>query len=106
MRSIRTLRLERRETIKELAAALGISATTLSRYEHGKFEPSLDVIVKMADHFGVSVDYMLGRTGNQFSEGCRLSERQKKLIMSFNMLMPLLKDSVLELVENLSKGLI
>ncbi len=32
------------------------------RYENGSAEPSLEKLVKIADYFDVSVDYLLGRT--------------------------------------------
>ncbi|MDL2288656.1 helix-turn-helix domain-containing protein [Oscillospiraceae bacterium OttesenSCG-928-F05] len=46
----------------ELAAILGIKSTTLSKYETGTAHPSIHTIIKIAEHFDVSVDYLLGYT--------------------------------------------
>lgn len=46
---------------KTLAAALGITPSVISQYENGKAMPGYDVIQKIAAHFHVSVDYLLGR---------------------------------------------
>ena len=51
-----------RLTQREVAKRLGISQPSYIRYEKGKAEPSLENLVKLADLFDVSVDYLLGRT--------------------------------------------
>ena len=56
------LRTERHLKQEETAAALGIGFQSYRRYEHGQREPSASVIVAMADFFGVSADYLLGRS--------------------------------------------
>lgn len=45
-----------------LANALNISYSSLSKYETNKRFPSQDLLILMADYFGVSIDYLLGRT--------------------------------------------
>ncbi len=61
-RILTLLRKERGITQKEAAASLGVSQALLSHYEKGIREPGLDFVVKSADFYGVSTDYMLGRT--------------------------------------------
>ena len=51
-----------RLTQREVAERLGISQPSYIRYENGKAEPRLENLVKLADLFDVSVDYLLGRT--------------------------------------------
>lgn len=48
-------------TQREIASELGISQPSYIRYEKGLAEPSLANLVKLADIFDVSVDYLLGR---------------------------------------------
>ena len=48
-------------TQREVAEYLGISQPSYIRYEKGFAEPSLTNLVKLADLFAVSVDYLLGR---------------------------------------------
>ena len=44
-----------------MAAKLGIKQPSYLRYENGTSEPKQEVLVKIADIFDVSVDYLLGR---------------------------------------------
>ena len=61
-RIITFLRKERGLSQKQVAADLGISQALLSHYEKGIRECGLDFLVKAADYFEVSCDYLLGRT--------------------------------------------
>ena len=49
-------------TQRQLAEYLQITQPSYIRYENGSSEPSLENLVKLADYFDVSVDYLLGRT--------------------------------------------
>ncbi|MCD7889881.1 MAG: helix-turn-helix domain-containing protein [Oscillospiraceae bacterium] len=56
------LRKEKKISQKQAAQDLGISQGLLSHYEKGKRECGLDFLVKAADYYGVSCDYLLGRS--------------------------------------------
>ena len=45
-----------------MAMDLNTNQNTISRYETGTREPSISELVRIADYFNVSVDYLLGRT--------------------------------------------
>lgn len=49
-------------TQRQVAEHLGISQPSYIRYENGSAQPTLENLVKLADLFDVSVDYLLGRT--------------------------------------------
>lgn len=55
------LRKERGYSQKRVAEDLGISQALLSHYERGIRECGLDFVVRVADYYGVSCDYLLGR---------------------------------------------
>jgi len=59
------LRSEKGLSQRQAAAELGISQALLSHYENGAREPKLDFIVKVCDYYGVSADFLLGRTDNK-----------------------------------------
>lgn len=61
-RIITLLRKERKITQKKAAADLGVSQALLSHYEKGIRECGLNFLVKCADYYGVSCDYLLGRS--------------------------------------------
>ena len=59
--NIRNLREDNDKTQQEIADYLNIKQTTYSKYELGKINIPIEVFVKLADYYGVSVDYLVGR---------------------------------------------
>lgn len=59
---LRNLRENKGVNQEKLGAILGLSASTIGMYEQGRRQPDNDTLIKMADFFGVSVDYLLGKT--------------------------------------------
>ena len=57
---IKVLREGKNVSQKELAQAIGVSDVMVSLYEQGKKYPSLSTIVRIAEYFNVSTDYLLG----------------------------------------------
>lgn len=62
MEKLRELRKNKKITMKELGNQLNLAESTISLYETGAREPDNDTLKKIADFFGVSIDYLLGRT--------------------------------------------
>ena len=60
--NIRGLREDRDLRQRELAALLNVSQNTYSQYENGVIELTAETLIKLADFYGVSVDYLLSRT--------------------------------------------
>lgn len=58
---LKELRQSKKLSQKALAEAVGMSDTGIQNYELETRTPNADVLVKLADYFGVSVDYLLGR---------------------------------------------
>ncbi len=71
-RRIRDLRLASHATQNEIAQVLNISRSAYTLYETDKRELNFETLCRLADHFQVSADYLLGRTDNP-----RLSEELK-----------------------------
>ena len=63
--NIRNLRIDNGYTQKEVAQQLGISQNTYSQYEVGVLNYPVDALMILADFYGVSVDYLLGRTNRK-----------------------------------------
>ena len=61
-RILSLLRKERRLSQKQVAEDLGIAQALLSHYEKGKRECGLEFLIKAADYYNVSTDYLLGRS--------------------------------------------
>lgn len=63
---IRTLRQQKNLTQEQLAEELSIFYKYVSKIENGNSTASLDLLIDIADYFGVTVDYLLlGRTNTQ-----------------------------------------
>ncbi|HIV37743.1 MAG TPA: helix-turn-helix domain-containing protein [Candidatus Blautia stercorigallinarum] len=63
---LRGLREDSDMSQKELAEKLNISQRTLSHYETGKRDIPTEMLIKVADYFNVSVDYLLERTDKRY----------------------------------------
>ena len=61
-RTLTLLRKERKLSQKQAAEDLGVAQALLSHYEKGKRECGLDFLIKAADYYNVSTDYLLGRS--------------------------------------------
>lgn len=59
---LKSLRRASKMKQSELAEKLSLSQQTISLYEANKRHPDLDTLVRLADEFHVSTDYLLGRT--------------------------------------------
>lgn len=59
---LRELREEHEMTQEELGKLLNVTKQAIYTYEKCENEPSLDALIKIADTFDVSLDYLLGRT--------------------------------------------
>lgn len=59
---IRSLREDHDLTQKQLAEILGMSQTGYSKYETGENDIPTQILISLADYYGTTVDYLLGRT--------------------------------------------
>ena len=59
---IKILRKDSNLTQKQLATIIDVQPVSLQRFEYGTSRPSLDTLVKLADYFNVSLDYLVGRS--------------------------------------------
>jgi transcriptional regulator with XRE-family HTH domain len=90
---LRKLRTNRSMDQVDVAILLGIGRYSISKYETGETSPTLENLSKLADIFGVTTDYLLGRENEETaflrSENIKLSEQVQHL-----------KDSI----QSLTKG--
>lgn len=65
---IAQLRKSRSMSQFQLAKTLNIATSTLGMYETNKRKPNMEMLEKLADFFGVSIDYLLGREASDKSD--------------------------------------
>lgn len=58
--NLKTLRKSRNLTQKELGLMVSLSKAVVSKYENGMGYPSFDILIRIAQYFGVTTDYLLG----------------------------------------------
>jgi len=106
---IKTLRESIRLSQKDLAAKLGISQSGVNRYENKQSEASYETLLRYADFFDVSLDYIYGRTdkpqGKLYEYKPKIednAEMQEFIEMCFDPNSPMsgkLKDMLLQMMK-------
>lgn len=61
---LKELRTSKNISQKQIASQLDIADRQYRRYENEEQQPTLPIIIKLADYFDVSLDYLVGRTDN------------------------------------------
>lgn len=65
---LKELREEKGLLNKELAKEINVEPATITNWEKGNRSPREDILIKIADYFDCSLDYLLGRTDNKTSK--------------------------------------
>ncbi len=60
------LRAEKGLSQRDMAKELRVSQATYNNWENEKTQPSIEQLIALAEFFGVSVDYLIGRSGEEF----------------------------------------
>ena len=61
---LKELRKTNKVTQKQIASAIELSEINYLSLEYGNIKPSYETLLKLADYFDVSLDYLVGRTDN------------------------------------------
>ena len=85
-------------TIRKLALDLEIPTTSMHRYANGQNKPDIEIITKIAEYFGVTTDYLLGKSKD--SNGNATSDSDIKFALFGNRE---IDDEVLDEVKELAK---
>jgi transcriptional regulator with XRE-family HTH domain len=59
---LKELRAQKKVTQSTVAHIAGLTDRTMRKYEAGEIEPTLSVLIALANYFGVSLDYLVGRS--------------------------------------------
>lgn len=63
-KNMKSLREDRDIKQKDIAKVLNVSQNTYSQYETGVISLTAEILIKLSDYYGVSIDYILDRTNN------------------------------------------
>lgn len=87
MNRLKELRKQQKLTQEEIAKTLNTTQQTYQRYEIEQSEPNLETLCKLADYYGVTLDYLVGRDFK--NELGYLNDSEKELLNSFRKLKPI-----------------
>ncbi|MCR5478635.1 MAG: helix-turn-helix transcriptional regulator [Ruminococcus sp.] len=62
MKNLRKLRLEKGISQQQLAKEVWVTQQSINKYENHNIEPDVETLIKLADYFNTSVDYLIGHT--------------------------------------------
>ena len=79
---------------KELAEQLNIAYSTLGNYLNGDREPDINMLIKIADLFSVSIDYLVGHPTNQ-----TISDEETRLLHLFRQMPPEYQQMLTEIAK-------
>ena len=88
--------------LKQLAVKLGLSNSSFSDWKRGKASPSLNAVIKIAEYFDVSIDYLV--YGAEFSSKAKLefsSREDRDLLKKYHELPPDLQGKLLGYMDGL-----
>ncbi len=78
--NLKQLRLNEKKSQSELCSALDIPLRSYQEYESGRSQMRYSTLIKIADYFGCSVDYLLGHETKQLMHIDSLTENQQKAL--------------------------
>ena len=93
---LKELREEKRLTQKELAKALGLKRTRIAAYETGVNNPEYAVLLRLADYFHVTLDYLTGRSD---TPEVTLTEEENQILLLLRRLSRGERAALLRLLE-------
>lgn len=96
---MKTLRDEKRMSQAELSVALGVSRMTINNYEQGKRIPDVDFALLTAEYFGVTVEYLSGRTEFRDKDDIKVSVQKAEMLIKTMERLP--QDKCQRLLDNL-----
>ena len=108
MLRLKELRVEKGLKQSEVAVAVGVGTAVYGYYERGINKPDPDMLVKLADFFGCSVDYLLGREDDfgkiiGSENGVILNADEEELVKAYRKLSSSTKSAMLSTLKSLSE---
>lgn len=102
---LKKLRLMKNESQQKLAMILNVSQTMISRYESGDAFPDIDVLIAIAKHYNVSVDYLIELSDDKLPyTKSNLSELEQDMLLLFKQLDSTKKEKAVSYLQGINDG--
>lgn len=94
-------------TMQDFCVAAGISFSTYQNYETGKRIPTAEILIKLADYFCVTTDYLLGRqpAPDPFADFNLSEEDESKMLASYLSFPPVMRACIMDCMRKLADGI-
>ena len=86
VKNLKLLRQAKGISQQQLAHVLGLSQQSINKYENHNVEPDITTLIKMAQFFEISVDYLIGNSTDSLSEQQEYSFPERKLLLDYRTL--------------------
>lgn len=104
VKNLKLLRNQKKISQNKLAEIIGVSQQSINKYENHNIEPDIATLIKLADYFETSVDFLVGRTNiNHLIEKVEpydLNSDEMCIIDSYRQLSHKEKESIKLILEN------
>ncbi|MBQ8943711.1 MAG: helix-turn-helix transcriptional regulator [Clostridia bacterium] len=100
VKNLKALRKENKISQQQLADAIGVSQQSVNKYENTGVEPDIAVLIKIADYFSVSIDYLIGRVPAPDFAVSSLTKEEKSVFSRYKLLNRKEKEIVKLVIEN------
>lgn len=103
VKNLKFMRSNKNISQQQLAEVIGISQQSINKYENHSVEPDIEILIKLADYFNTSIDFLVGNTDIEhkieYVEKTDLNNDEKKMIENYRKL----NDNQKEALQNLLK---
>ena len=90
LKNLKELREDRSVSQKQLAEAIGVSQQSINKYENHNIEPDIETLIRIADYFETSVDYLIGHSAIRHKIECLttydLNAQESNIVKKFRKL--------------------
>lgn len=103
VKNLRKLRINKGISQQQLADVMGTTQQSVNKYENHNVEPDISALIKLADYFETSIDYLVGRTspsGREIEEDIDPTKEETALIRNYRLLSKSEKESIQLVIKN------
>lgn len=108
IKNLKKLRGKKGVSQQRLADSLGISQQSINKYENHSVEPDISTLIKLADYFNTSIDYLVGHTELdriiESVKSCDLNGDEYRLIENYRKINDGEKESIRLIINNYLKA--
>ena len=88
VKNLKALRNKKGISQQQLADVIGVTQQSVNKYENHSVEPDIYTLIKIADYFETTIDYLVGRVSDDGPDENRITHEEKSMIYSFRSLNP------------------